>query len=409
MLFAPETTQTAEIHCVGSCDSMTRLGRYEACFAMNGRREYLTLDLQNTTTSRCIIQGLIDSISKLKSPCAIRLVTTTSIGFKKKTGPNHDLVALLKSALAKGQHTFELDIVTGKSGEVLEYIRSAEGNNHPLRQPLKSVIATDFGQASASQDHLSFQTKEKELRWAAYTLPPIDFGWENLSTVEEVLRVFQADEEKARLEALQEDYEFQQEDLPYSSVAFQREWAYAKNMAKEISGGDEELRHDPAVMWIPGEAQFNYAFVFKMQENGTTFVISPVEMPWLKKFSMTDDLMRGRKIGISGSFKQVRWATDLIGQACANLHFLATENPGLASALLELRKLLLGKTNAGWIIANKGRLGVIPRKRDCKGIDPDSIANHPIIGHAVIDRLDEKTRGILQPLLALAQRREFTD
>lgn len=52
MLFAPETTQTAEIHCVGSCDSMTRLGRYEACFAMNGRREYLTLDLQNTTTSR---------------------------------------------------------------------------------------------------------------------------------------------------------------------------------------------------------------------------------------------------------------------------------------------------------------------------------------------------------------------
>jgi hypothetical protein len=40
------------------------------------------------------------------------------------------------------------------------------------------------------------------------------------------------------------------------------------------------LPNDPVVFWVPVEDSFRYGFVFKQDNNGSTFVVSPVPMPW---------------------------------------------------------------------------------------------------------------------------------
>jgi hypothetical protein len=98
----------------------------------------------------------------------------------------------------------------------------------------------------------------------AYTLSPIDIGWENLKTVKETL-LFLFDT-----------------CSPFFDK-FASEWDHAKTLAKE-NGWDGDFRTDPAVFWIPTqELEFAYGFVFKQNNNGDTFIVSPRPLPWLER------------------------------------------------------------------------------------------------------------------------------
>jgi hypothetical protein len=35
-------------------------------------------------------------------------------------------------------------------------------------------------------------------------------------------------------------------------------------------------------MWLPNESEFKHGFVLKQDNNGETYVVSPVELPWLE-------------------------------------------------------------------------------------------------------------------------------
>jgi hypothetical protein len=39
-------------------------------------------------------------------------------------------------------------------------------------------------------------------------------------------------------------------------------------------------------MWLPYDTEFAYGFVWKQDNNGTTFVASPVPMPWLLRIGI---------------------------------------------------------------------------------------------------------------------------
>lgn len=80
------------ISSVGSCDTATRQGFYEALMECNGRRKYLKRDLTDTTANRCIIQGLIDGVSNLKEPCEVILVAATSLAQKSTKGGRLEIV-----------------------------------------------------------------------------------------------------------------------------------------------------------------------------------------------------------------------------------------------------------------------------------------------------------------------------
>jgi predicted GIY-YIG superfamily endonuclease len=117
------------ISSVGSCDTATRLGFYEALMECNGKRKYLRRDLTDTTANRCIIQGLIDGVSNLKEPCEVILVASTSLGLAalpKLKGPNVDLLQKLVSSLQESRSPFTFEVVAGHGDELRQRIRLGE-------------------------------------------------------------------------------------------------------------------------------------------------------------------------------------------------------------------------------------------------------------------------------------------
>jgi hypothetical protein len=108
--------------------------------------------------------------------------------------------------------------------------------------------------------------------WHTYEVSPIDIGWENLKTVCETAAVLLERSVGAT----------QANDIDDSDLqAFLRSWESAKVAASQ-SGWERDFRNQPVVMWIPNDTEFNFGFVLKQDNNGTTYVVSPVEMPWLE-------------------------------------------------------------------------------------------------------------------------------
>ena len=61
---------------------------------------------------------------------------------------------------------------------------------------------------------------------------------------------------------------------------FDVDWAEAQENAKQ-QGWEGDFSEGPQVFMLPSEGQFVYAFVFKQGNNGNTYVVSPIELPWL--------------------------------------------------------------------------------------------------------------------------------
>lgn len=114
------------------------------------------------------------------------------------------------------------------------------------------------------------------MNWFAYAVSPIDFGWGNLKTVEETARELGSTDAYVKVMGadtlLEEGPTFED---------FLRAWESAKEAAY-AEGWEGDFRHKPVVFWVPTSTTFEFGFAFKQDNNGTTFVISPVPMPWLK-------------------------------------------------------------------------------------------------------------------------------
>lgn len=116
------------------------------------------------------------------------------------------------------------------------------------------------------------------MTWTAYHINPIDFGWEFLPTFEEVAAKFAASD--ARRLVHSELYEGDM--LPDLREALTQAKALAKQVYWE---GDFRTGTEPHILFLPDEGDFSYAFVWKQDNNGSTFVISPHPLPWLDRIS----------------------------------------------------------------------------------------------------------------------------
>jgi hypothetical protein len=117
------------------------------------------------------------------------------------------------------------------------------------------------------------------MAWSAYQLIPIDFGWELLQTAQEVAAKLAASEAEAVIDG-------QPGSTGVSTAKFFEDLTEARRLAKAKGWeGDFRHGHEPHVFWLPGELEFSYAFVWKQDNNGGTFVISPVPLPWLDDVS----------------------------------------------------------------------------------------------------------------------------
>ena len=116
-----------------------------------------------------------------------------------------------------------------------------------------------------------------------YCLPPIDYGWSHLRTVAEtVAAIFAGDD------ADSDGEEVAQGDVVSSKAvrAFLDWWELAKARLKSEGYWEGDFRGAPCVFWLPAEGDFEYGFVFKQSNNGTTFVVSPQPLPGLDKIAL---------------------------------------------------------------------------------------------------------------------------
>lgn len=106
---------------------------------------------------------------------------------------------------------------------------------------------------------------------------PIDYGWEDLETVEAVAAKF------ARHDAALEvnDVSYEERKLPRYWTALKQAYELAKGEGWE---GDFRASGGPQVFFVPGiKNDMEYGFVWKQDNNGTTFIVAPYEFPWLEK------------------------------------------------------------------------------------------------------------------------------
>jgi hypothetical protein len=114
------------------------------------------------------------------------------------------------------------------------------------------------------------------MSWFAYQIPPIDIGWDFLPTVKEFASRLGAQQALFKAEhGRQAD-----EGLEITLDEFLSRWESAQSAASAV-GWDGDFRREPVVFLIPDETNFEYGFVIKQDNNGSTFVMSPVHLPHL--------------------------------------------------------------------------------------------------------------------------------
>ncbi|MCA7086064.1 hypothetical protein K7G19_20960 [Cupriavidus sp. DB3] len=112
------------------------------------------------------------------------------------------------------------------------------------------------------------------MRFYAYHIVPIDFGWHLLSTVEETAARLGADEARSRVSG---------DIVEEPTVAAFADLYKRAQTAAMHAGWEGDFRQGPVVFWIPEQDGFYPGFVWKQDNNGSTFVVSPVRLPHLEK------------------------------------------------------------------------------------------------------------------------------
>ena len=119
-------------------------------------------------------------------------------------------------------------------------------------------------------------------KYYAYCTLPIDNGFNNLILLEDyVIRL--ANSAKSVPGEITDDFKAENQYSSVSSVLSL--WEFGKSLAKKV-GWEGDIREGPYVFFIPdpGSFEMRQCFVFKQDNNGETFIISPFEMPWLRDF-----------------------------------------------------------------------------------------------------------------------------
>lgn len=109
-----------------------------------------------------------------------------------------------------------------------------------------------------------------------YSVVPIDMGWDMLPTK-------QAFRDRLVLEYTA----FRQSDgsEPYiSPEGFDALWEEAQRAAYDtVHSWEGNVRDEVHVFFVPDESEFGIGFVWKQENNGTTFIVSTVPLPHLEK------------------------------------------------------------------------------------------------------------------------------
>lgn len=112
--------------------------------------------------------------------------------------------------------------------------------------------------------------------WYGYGMFPIDYGWHWCRTVREFVASLSPDYDTLYPEHFPDEINTAVGELTQFSCDMKQAMAIAKAL-----GWEGDVRGDMHVFPIPSDTSFTYGFAWKHDNNGDTFIISPVPLPHL--------------------------------------------------------------------------------------------------------------------------------
>lgn len=106
--------------------------------------------------------------------------------------------------------------------------------------------------------------------WHGYHVAPIDLGWNDLLTVDAYVKQYV-------------DAGYPNSDVKEVRQYFTTLMARIEKVATESLLWEGDFREVPHIFHLPTEIEFSVGIVFKQDNNGSTFLFSPVELPWIKE------------------------------------------------------------------------------------------------------------------------------
>jgi hypothetical protein len=118
----------------------------------------------------------------------------------------------------------------------------------------------------------------------AYSVNPMDFGWENLPTLQQhIANVTQhcfEDYPKSTINPIQTLLDFVEKGF---------------KAAKQV-GWEGDARGNIYVWFLPNEYEPMLGLVWKQENNGDTFIVSPVRLPWAEKVANANVGLEGNPV-----------------------------------------------------------------------------------------------------------------
>lgn len=115
----------------------------------------------------------------------------------------------------------------------------------------------------------------------AYHISPMDFGWYRMPTIKQTVQTILAN--------CSDDLMGFEEDAR-SIIRLLELYELALDRAKMVGWeGDFRSETQPRVVLLPAENEPITIFVWKQDNNGSTFVVSPIPLPHLQ--SLVDDIL----------------------------------------------------------------------------------------------------------------------
>jgi len=109
-------------------------------------------------------------------------------------------------------------------------------------------------------------------KWNCYTTSPVDWGWNFQRDFKQLVVKLAIDDAENAFDIFRSS--FCQELLD--------DFEYAKAAALD-KGWEGDFAEGPKVLGIPNsDGSFSNMFVWKQKNNGTTFFITSLELPWME-------------------------------------------------------------------------------------------------------------------------------
>ena len=123
--FIEQHSDKCIITSIGSCDAFAENGSYISLLLYKGKSKVLNkTGIKTSSANKCILTGIYDAASMIKSSTDVIILTSTPLGFQTHKSVNRDLCEDIVDTLLKKECSVSAAVCNGKASELNAFVKS---------------------------------------------------------------------------------------------------------------------------------------------------------------------------------------------------------------------------------------------------------------------------------------------